>query len=40
MSRQAAVKPNDIPEGWSPEAADFVNKVDSILTYSCFKENQ
>lgn len=27
LAKQASVKPADIPEGWSPEAADFINKV-------------
>ena len=27
LSRQAQVRKCDIPEGWSPEAADFVNRV-------------
>jgi hypothetical protein len=27
MSRQAKIKLEDIPENWSPEAADFINKV-------------
>jgi len=27
MSRQASIKKQDIPEGWSAEAADLINKV-------------
>lgn len=27
MSRQAKIKKEDIPEGWSEDAADLVNKV-------------
>ena len=27
LARQAAIKKNEIPEGWSIEAADFVNKL-------------
>ena len=27
MSRQAGVKVSEIPEGWSEEAADFINRV-------------
>ena len=27
MSRQVQIKKNDIPEGWSLEAADLINKV-------------
>ena len=26
MERQAQIKKSDIPEGWSIEAADFINK--------------
>jgi hypothetical protein len=31
MSKQVQVKKNEIPEGWSVEAADFVNRVVIIL---------
>ncbi len=31
MARQASVKKNDIPEGWSIDAADLVNKVLKIF---------
>jgi len=31
MSRQASIKKNEIPEGWSIEAADLINKV--IIQY-------
>jgi serine/threonine protein kinase len=27
LSRQVQIRRNDIPEGWTPEAADFINKV-------------
>ena len=27
MSKQVQVKKNDIPEGWSMDSADFVNRV-------------
>jgi hypothetical protein len=27
MGKQVTVKKNEIPEGWSVEAADFVNRV-------------
>ncbi len=30
MSKQVQVKKNDIPEGWSTEAADFINRVQII----------
>lgn len=30
MSKQVQVKKNDIPEGWSTDAADFVNRVKFI----------
>jgi len=31
MSKQVQVKKNEIPEGWSVEGADFVNRVRKIL---------
>ncbi len=32
-ARQVTVKASEIPEGWKPEAADFVNQVrKSMLT--------
>jgi hypothetical protein len=31
MSKQIQVKKTEIPEGWSIEGADFVNKVRLIL---------
>jgi hypothetical protein len=31
MSRQASIKKHEIPEGWSPEAADFINKVNTNI---------
>jgi len=27
LAKQVQIKPGDIPEGWSIEAADFINKV-------------
>ena len=27
LARQAGLKPHEVPEGWSAEAVDFVNKV-------------
>jgi len=27
MAKQTAIKKQDIPDGWSIEAADFVNKL-------------
>jgi hypothetical protein len=40
MARQAGVKLNEVPEGWSQEAADFINKVKySIYSYSVYKGN-
>lgn len=33
MAKQVQVKPNEIPENWSEEAADFVNKVNCYLLY-------
>ncbi len=29
MSKQVQVKKADIPDGWSAEAADFINRVSS-----------
>lgn len=41
MSKQVQVKKNEIPEGWSVDSADFVNRVfNIILSISFFKENQ
>jgi hypothetical protein len=31
MSKQVQVKKNEIPEGWSIEAADFINRVKKIF---------
>ncbi len=31
MSKQVQVKKNEIPEGWSTDAADFVNRVSILL---------
>ena len=33
LAKQEQIKRNDIPDGWSLEAADFVNKVS---LYFCF----
>lgn len=27
LSKQIQIKKNDVPKGWSLEAADFINKV-------------
>lgn len=29
LAKQVQIKPSDIPEGWSIEAADFINKVNN-----------
>jgi serine/threonine protein kinase len=40
MAKQVQIKRNEIPEGWSTEAADFINRVKSnFKIYSYFKEN-
>ena len=31
MSRQASIKKHELPEGWSEEAADFINKVENKI---------
>lgn len=31
LAKQVQIKPNDIPETWSIEAADFINKVNKRL---------
>jgi serine/threonine protein kinase len=31
MAKQVQIKRNEIPEGWSTEAADFINRVKNIL---------
>jgi serine/threonine kinase 32 len=31
LARQAHIKRNEIPDGWTLEAADFINKVITIL---------
>lgn len=33
MSRQARIKKEELPEDWSPEAADFINKVIFMSNY-------
>jgi hypothetical protein len=32
MSKQVQVKKNDIPEGWSTDSADFINRVQYLFT--------
>lgn len=32
LSKQIQIKRNEIPRGWSVEAADFINKVNHLLT--------
>lgn len=43
IAKQVQIKKQDVPDGWSLEAADFINKVIIILhlysIYSCFKGN-
>jgi len=38
MSKQVQVKKNEIPEGWSTDSADFVNRVlfQKLLIYYMF----
>ncbi len=36
LAKQVQIKPNDIPEGWSIESADFINKV---IYFGNFKGN-
>lgn len=31
MVKQAVIKPEEVPRGWSMEAADFANKVRALL---------
>lgn len=31
LAKQVQIKPGDIPDGWSIEAADFINKVNRSL---------
>lgn len=31
MAKQAQLKREDIPSGWSVESADFVNRVNKII---------
>jgi serine/threonine protein kinase len=40
LAKQVQIKKSDVPDGWSVEAADFINRV-SFLTFniSCSKEN-
>jgi hypothetical protein len=40
MAKQVQIKRGEIPQGWSTEAADFINRVSFVLTNSCFKESQ
>lgn len=39
MSKQVQVKKNEIPEGWSTDSADFVNRVlfQKLLIYYMFQ---
>ena len=39
MSKQIQVKKNEVPEGWSIEGADFVNRVMKYNKFSFYKEN-
>jgi hypothetical protein len=39
MSKQVQVTKNDIVEGWSLEAGDFINKVNIIYKASYYKES-
>jgi serine/threonine protein kinase len=34
LAKQVQIKQGDIPDGWSIEAADFINKV--IIVFLCF----
>jgi hypothetical protein len=36
MAKQVSVKPNEIPEGWSLEAVDFVNRVIYLFNYTIY----
>lgn len=41
LSKQISIKKGDIPHGWTLEAADFINKVSSLLLiFRWFSENQ
>jgi hypothetical protein len=31
MAKQVQVKPTEIPEGWSEESADFINRVKKLI---------
>ena len=37
LAKQVQIKPGDIPEGWSIEAADFINKVIKNFKFICKK---
>lgn len=38
LAKDVNIKHNDVPEGWSIEAADFINKVyKKVFTYSSNK---
>ena len=41
MSKQVQIKPDEIPEGWSSDAADLINKVRTniLIFLSYCKEN-
>ena len=40
LARQVMVKRSEIPQGWSVEAADFINKVVNRIYYSAYKGDQ
>jgi len=40
MSKQVQVKKDEIPEGWSIEGADFINRVVIYIYKSFYNENQ
>jgi hypothetical protein len=33
MAKQVQIRKNEIPDGWSIEAADIINRVNIILFY-------
>ena len=37
FAKQAQIKKHEIPDGWSIEAADFVNKVNMIINITYFQ---
>ena len=36
MAKQVQIKLDEIPDGWSQDAADLINKVFNILYYFSF----